>query len=90
MDNTGLKWFFLVCIVIPNVIYYGYWIFLMSLEVLIMIYLRNKRLFRLLTFRLINEQKFHDYVFGAAPSPGGSPMTFRDKLGDEVLDNFEE
>lgn len=38
MDNQGVSWFFLVCIVLPNIVFLAYWIYNMRIEVVKMVY----------------------------------------------------
>lgn len=42
MENDGLKWFFLVCLAIPNVVFLIYWAFHMRIELLKEVHKRNK------------------------------------------------
>ena len=44
MSNQGVSWFFLVCIVLPNLIFLVYWAYHMRLEVLKALYSKRERL----------------------------------------------
>jgi hypothetical protein len=41
MSNQAVSWFFLVCIVLPNLIFIAYWLYHMRLEVLKFLYKKN-------------------------------------------------
>lgn len=58
MDNNGLKWFFLLFILIPNIAFFSFWLYHMRLEILKQIYLKSSRLFRLITCGCINPAEF--------------------------------
>lgn len=59
MDNDGLKWFFFVCVISPNLVFFYFWLYHMRLEILKMM-IESKRLglFRLLTCGRITVDKF--------------------------------
>ena len=50
MNNNILKWFFLVFLVMPNIIFFGYWIHHMVIEFLIIIFNKSQKLFKIVTF----------------------------------------
>lgn len=59
MDNDGVKWFFLLCIVTPNICYFVYWGLYMRLEILRQLVRKNKRkLFKIASF---NIHKFDEF-----------------------------
>jgi hypothetical protein len=43
MNDQGVSWFFLVCIVLPNVVFITYWLVNMRIEILKVLYKRNLR-----------------------------------------------
>ncbi|CDW73142.1 UNKNOWN [Stylonychia lemnae] len=59
MENDGVKWFFLICIALPNAIFLGYWTYNMGIEFLKLILQQNRpKLFRLLTCARVDITRF--------------------------------
>jgi len=64
MNNNGLKWFFLVCLVIPNLMFFLYWLINMALEIMREGHKRGKKIFRVMTFGLVNYENFEKKYMG--------------------------
>lgn len=58
MENNILKWVFLVCLVVPNVVYGGYWILFFIVELFKDIHKRGRKIFRIATLCLVDYDKF--------------------------------
>jgi hypothetical protein len=58
MDKNALRWFFLVCLIIPNMVFLLYWFFNMNVELLKELYGRKLLYFKIATCGLLNPEKF--------------------------------
>jgi len=58
IDNNGLKWFFLVCLVIPNLFFFAYWAYHMSVEILKEAHKRGRMIFKIVSFASLDFDKF--------------------------------
>ena len=60
MNNQYLSWFFLACIVVPNVIFLAYWAFNMRLEVIKEVHKKNFNHWIFKSFACQSSEKFYD------------------------------
>ena len=56
--DGGLKWFFVLLIIVPNSAFFIYWINMMRIEVLKLALARSKRIFSLISLGLIDSKEF--------------------------------
>ena len=71
MDNQGVSWFFLICILLPNVVFLLYWLHHMRIEILKILYRANvnPKLFMIVAFQ--KRESFEEaYMKDAADGPG--------------------
>eukprot|EP00347_Sterkiella_histriomuscorum_P022241 403331176 len=60
MGNNGLKWFLLLFILGPNILFFGYWLHYMRIEILKLVYQKNARLFKLLSCNMYKDNSFQE------------------------------
>jgi len=58
MENNFLKWFFLLALAIPNVIFFVYWLYHMRIQILRMALRKSEKLFKMITCGSIDPEKF--------------------------------
>ena len=59
MNNDGLRWFFFVCILFPNIGFLLYWLYQMRIEILKMVLeKKQEKFFRILSCGLTTVDKF--------------------------------
>ncbi len=56
--NGGLKWFFILLIIVPNSVFFLYWLDLLRIEILKLALGKSKKLFSLISLGLLDEQEF--------------------------------
>jgi len=56
--NRGLKWFFILLIIVPNSVFFLYWLDLLRIEILKLALDKSKKLFSLISLGLLDEQEF--------------------------------
>ena len=56
--NGGLKWFFILLIIVPNSVFFLYWLDLLRIEILKLALDKSKKLFSLISLGLLDEQEF--------------------------------
>jgi hypothetical protein len=69
MNNDILKWFFLVFLVVPNIIFFGYWIIFMHLEFAKYVVVKSILGFRIITCRIFEVERFKERFMQATISP---------------------
>lgn len=60
MNSNFLRWFFFLFILTPNVMFFVYWLHHMRIEVLKMLYVRNARIFRILSCNMYKGDSFQE------------------------------
>jgi hypothetical protein len=60
MSNQAVSWFFLTCIVLPNLIFITYWLYHMRLEVLKAIYKKNVKPWMFATVAWTGRDEFYE------------------------------
>lgn len=56
--NSGLKWFFVLLIIIPNSAFFLYWLNMMRIEVLKLALTKSKRMFSIISCGLVDSSEF--------------------------------
>ena len=57
-SDGGLKWFFVLLIILPNSAFFFYWLKVMRIEVLKLALIKSKRMFAIISFGLMDSQEF--------------------------------
>ena len=61
MNSDGIKWFFLACICMPNLVFFCFWIYNMAIELLkFLLATKSYKIFRFITFGSLDIDKFKD------------------------------
>jgi len=58
MDNDFLNYFFLIVIIIVNLLFFIYWLYHMRIEFLKILYVKNKAIYKLLTCNYYKDEDF--------------------------------
>lgn len=59
MNSDALRWFFLLVILVPNILFFGYWLKYMRIEALKIVFTKNTKLFRMASFGMYKDNEFH-------------------------------
>lgn len=60
MNSDGLRWFFLFLILIPNILFFSFWLHYMRIEILKLVYTRNAKLFKILSCNMYKNNSFQE------------------------------
>lgn len=88
MDNNILKWFFLICLVVPNVLFFVYWVVFMHLEFAKIFVEKSIIVFKIITCNIFKVDKFKDRFMAKLP-PTESERRLKE-LEDSIEDEKGE
>ncbi|CDW73676.1 UNKNOWN [Stylonychia lemnae] len=95
MDSESLKYFFLLLILIPNLLFLIYWMYHMRIELLKILFVKNKTIYTYMSCNLYKDEDFERMYMSAEPDfnpyemrEDGNDKTTKQYLNNDDIDDF--